>query len=79
MGTKIKYSINLLARNKLAVGGVNVWEHYQNKRWLTNKHHRFRINKLQGQIMDKMLDKNNIESIKKTMQMHEDIFKHQVS
>jgi hypothetical protein len=79
MGTKIKYSINLLARNKLAVSGVNVWEHYQNKRWLTNKHHRFRINKLQGQIMDKMLDKNNIESIKKTMQMHEDIFKHQVS
>ncbi|WJX96604.1 hypothetical protein P8452_77784 [Trifolium repens] len=78
MGTKIKYSINLLARNKLAVSGVNVWEQYQNKRWLTNKHHRFRINKLQGQIMDKMLDKNNIESIKKTMQMHEDIFKHQV-
>ncbi|CAL5199308.1 unnamed protein product [Lathyrus oleraceus] len=26
----------------------------------------------------KQLDRNNIESIKKTMQMHEDIFKHQV-
>ncbi|XP_027366489.1 uncharacterized protein LOC113872825 isoform X2 [Abrus precatorius] len=28
--------------------------------------------------MDRMLDRNNLESIKKTMQMHEDIFKHQV-
>ncbi|XP_073227052.1 uncharacterized protein [Cicer arietinum] len=36
------------------------------------------INKLQGPIMDRMLDRNNIESIKRTMQMHEDIFKHQV-
>ena len=80
MGTKIECSINLLATlvksNKLAVGGVNVWEHYyRNKGKLTNNHHRTRINKLQGPIMDR----NNIESIKKTMQMHEDIFQHQVS
>lgn len=79
MGTKIECSINHLATlvksNKLAVGGVNVWEHYyQNKGRLTNNHHRTIINKLQGPIMDR----NNIESIKKTMQMHEDIFKHQV-
>ncbi|KAK7265241.1 hypothetical protein RJT34_32858 [Clitoria ternatea] len=75
MGTKIEYSINLLATlvdsNNLAVGGVDVWEHNQNKRQRT------RINKLKGP-MDKMLDRNNIESIKKTMLMHEDIFKHQV-
>ncbi|RDY01014.1 hypothetical protein CR513_15713, partial [Mucuna pruriens] len=75
MGTKVEYSINLLATlvdsNNLAVGGVDVWEHYQ------NKHQRTGINKLQGP-MDRMLDRNNIESIKKTMQRHEDIFKHQV-
>lgn len=76
MGTKIEYSINLLATlvdsNNLAVGGVDVWEHFQ------NKHQRTGINKLQGP-MDRMLDRNNVESIKKTMQMQEDIFKHQVS
>ncbi|KAG4929660.1 hypothetical protein JHK82_046731 [Glycine max] len=75
MGTKIEYSINLLATlvdsNNLAVGGVDVWEHFQ------NKHQRTGINKLQGP-MDRMLDRNNVESIKKTMQMQEDIFKHQV-
>ncbi|XP_020227314.1 uncharacterized protein LOC109808651 isoform X1 [Cajanus cajan] len=75
MGTKIEYSINPLATlvdsNNLAVGGVDVWEHCQ------NKHQRTGINKLQGP-MDRMLDRNNIESIKNTMQMHEDIFKHQV-
>ncbi|CAJ1941819.1 unnamed protein product [Sphenostylis stenocarpa] len=75
MGTKIDYSINLLATlvdsSNLAVGGVDVWEHYQ------NKHQRTGIKKLQGP-MDRMLDRNNVESIKKTMQMHEDIFKHQV-
>ncbi|KHN22683.1 uncharacterized protein LOC114380808 [Glycine soja] len=75
MGTKIEYSINLLAtlvdRNNLAAGGVDVWEHLQ------NKHQRTGINKLQGP-MDRMLDRNNIQYIKKTMQRHEDIFKHQV-
>ncbi|XP_047154383.1 uncharacterized protein LOC124825733 [Vigna umbellata] len=75
MGTKIEYSINLLATivdsTNLAVGGVDVWENYQNKNQRTG------IRKLQGP-MDRMLDRNSVESIKKTMQMHEDIFKHQV-
>jgi len=75
MGTKIEYSINLLAAivdsANLAVGGVDVWEHYQ------NKNQRTEIRKLQGP-MDRKLDRKNVESIKKTMQMHEDIFKHQV-
>ncbi|CAL0307007.1 unnamed protein product [Lupinus luteus] len=70
MGTKIDFSINLIATSvdhskNLNVGGVNVWEHYQNKE-LKDKHHK------------RMIDRNNIESIKKTMQMHENIFKHQV-
>ncbi|KAJ1433464.1 hypothetical protein SESBI_05998 [Sesbania bispinosa] len=81
MGTKIEYSINLLATlvdsNNIAVGGVDVWQYYQNKGRLTNNRHSIGINKLEGP-MDRRLDRNNIESIKKTMQMHEDIFKHQV-
>lgn len=81
MGTKIEYSRNLLASsvdsNNFIVGGVDVWEHYQNK-GVTNNHFSLGINKLQDP-MDRMLDRNNIESIKKTMQMHEDIFKQQVS
>ncbi|TKY72734.1 hypothetical protein E2542_SST01478 [Spatholobus suberectus] len=80
MGTKIEYSINLLASsvdsNNFIVGGVDVWEHYQNK-GVTNNHFSFGVNKLQDP-MDRMFDRNNIESIKKTMQMHENIFKHQV-
>ncbi|KAK7329253.1 hypothetical protein VNO77_23406 [Canavalia gladiata] len=80
MGTKIEYSINLLASsvdsNKFTVGSVDVWEHYQNK-GVTNNNYSIGVNKLQDP-MDRMLDRNNIESIKKTMQMHEDIFKHQV-
>ncbi|KAJ1393054.1 hypothetical protein SESBI_35232 [Sesbania bispinosa] len=81
MGTKIEYSINPLAsiadsNNKFTVGGVDVWEHYQNK-GLTNNHCSIGVNKLQDPL-DRMLDRNNIESIKKTMQMQEDIFKHQV-
>lgn len=81
MGTKIEYSINLLASsvdsNNFIVGGVDVWEHYQHK-GVTNNHFSLGINKLQDPPMDRMLDRNNIESIKKTMQMHEDIFKQQV-
>lgn len=80
MRIKIEYSINLLASSvdsNNIVGGVDVWEHYHNK-VETNKHCSIGVNKLQDP-MDRMLDRNNIESIKKTMQMHEEIFKHQVS
>ncbi|RDX94595.1 hypothetical protein CR513_22999, partial [Mucuna pruriens] len=80
MGTKIEYSINLLASsvesNNFTVGGVDVWEHYQNKGVINNQFS-IGVNKLQDP-MDRMLDRNNIESIKKTMQMHEDIFQDQV-
>ncbi|KAK7291877.1 hypothetical protein RIF29_07379 [Crotalaria pallida] len=70
MGTKVEYSINLLATsvdsNNLTVGGgVDVWDHNQNKESKDNRQKR-------------MIDRNNLELIKKTMQMHEDIFKHQV-
>lgn len=83
MGTKVEYSINLLATsvdsNNLTVGGVGVWEHYQNKGLTNNLHRTSGINYKVQDPMDRMLDRNNIEYIKRTMQMHEDIFKHQVS
>ena len=82
MGTKIEYSINLLASsvdsNNFTDGGMDMWEHYQKKGLTNNNHYNIGDNKLQDP-MDRMPDRNNIESIKKTMQMHEEVFKHQVS
>ncbi|CAK8531839.1 unnamed protein product [Lathyrus sativus] len=75
MGTKIEYSINPLAYsgdcNNFTLSGVDAREHYQNKEVKV-------INNNLQNPMDKKLNRNNIESIKKTMQMHEDIFKNQV-
>ncbi|XP_057753664.1 uncharacterized protein LOC130973239 [Arachis stenosperma] len=85
MGTKIEYSINLLAtsvdsKNFTNDAGGDVWEHFQNKSLTNNNNKHFNKigdNKLQDS-MDMIPDRNNIESIKRTMQMHEDIFKNQV-
>ncbi|MED6127575.1 hypothetical protein PIB30_089332 [Stylosanthes scabra] len=82
MGTKIEYSINLLAPSSVdskkfnSDGGVNVWEHFQNKA-LTNNN-KIGDKKLQDSMDNRIPDTSNIESIKNTMQMHEDIFKNQV-
>uniref|UniRef100_A0A2N9I1M0 Uncharacterized protein n=1 Tax=Fagus sylvatica TaxID=28930 RepID=A0A2N9I1M0_FAGSY len=72
MGTKLEYAVNLLATspnsNSFTVHCVDDWEHFQNRG-------------LKGNLedsMDRNLEKHNIESIKKTMQMHEDVFKNQV-
>lgn len=83
MGTKIEYSINPLAYSKdcnnFTVVGVDAWEHYQNKGLkVSNKHCSIGVNNLQNP-MDRILDRNNMESIRKTMQIQEDIFKNQVS
>lgn len=90
MGTRVEYSINLLSatsvesNNKLSVKGVDVWEnHHQNKDLISSENpHRFGIGTnyyLQFPMERRMLDRNIVESIKRTMQMHEEIFKHQVS
>ncbi|KAI9078721.1 hypothetical protein K1719_039308 [Acacia pycnantha] len=75
MGTKIEHSINPLAvaveSNNFSISGVDVWEYYQKKR-LTEINN----NKLKKDPIS--MDRNIMESIKKTMQMQEDIFKHQV-
>ena len=83
MGTKIEYSINPLAYSKdcnnFTVVGVDAWEHYQNKVLkVSNKHCSIGVDNLQNP-MDRILDRNNMESIRKTMQIQEDIFKNQVS
>ncbi|CAI8589948.1 unnamed protein product [Vicia faba] len=82
MGTKIEYSVNPLTYsvdcNNFTLSGVDAREHYQNKEVkVINNHCSIGVNSLQDP-MDKKLNRNNIESIKKTMQMHEDIFKNQV-
>lgn len=82
MGTKIEYSINPLAYsvdcNNFSVVGVDAWQHYQNKGLkVSNKHCNIGVNNLQNP-MDRILDRNNMESIRKTMQIQEDIFKNQV-
>lgn len=84
MGTKVEYSINLLAaatsvdNNNINVKkSMDAWENYQNK-GLSNKGDHIGTNNLQFSSMQRMVDSNNLESIRNTMQMHEDIFKHQV-
>ncbi|XP_019431518.1 PREDICTED: uncharacterized protein LOC109338686 isoform X2 [Lupinus angustifolius] len=78
MGTKVEYAINLLETSLESNNfTVDVWEHYQNK-GLTNNHYSIGANKLQDPMDRRVLEKNHIESIKKTMLMHEDIFKQQV-
>ncbi|KAJ7979433.1 A-kinase anchor protein 9, putative isoform 1 [Quillaja saponaria] len=80
MGTKLEYAVNLLATspdsNNINVSRVDVWEHFQNK-GLRKNCNKIGVDKLQDPN-DRMIDRNSTESIKKTMQMHEDIFKHQV-
>ncbi|KAK4265500.1 hypothetical protein QN277_026548 [Acacia crassicarpa] len=88
MGTKVEYSINLLAAaatpvesNNLTVKkSVDVWENYQNNKELSNNKGDDQIGTKNQQFssMERMVDTNNLEFIRKTMQMHEDIFKHQV-
>lgn len=86
MGTKVEYSIDVLATsvvdsNNVAVKGVDVWEQHQNKRVSYKDCHRIGTTNysLEFPMERRKLDRHNVESIKKTMQVHEDIFRHQVS
>ncbi|PON72758.1 ras guanine nucleotide exchange factor Q-like protein [Parasponia andersonii] len=77
MGTKIEFAINPLgssANSKRFTGlGVDDWDYFQNSGVKVN----YSKTGLEDKIQNSM-DKNNVDSVKKTMQMHEDIFKHQV-
>ncbi|EXB55369.1 hypothetical protein L484_016736 [Morus notabilis] len=83
MGTKIEYAVNPLGTasqnsKRFTVHGVDDWEYLQNS-GVKGKYSSTTglENKIQ-KSMDRMIDKYNVDSIKKTMQMHDDIFKHQV-
>ncbi|KAM4087805.1 hypothetical protein ACB094_07G023400 [Castanea mollissima] len=80
MGTKLEYAVNLLATspnsNSFTVHCVDDWEHFQN-RGLKGNCYITVVDSFEDS-MDRKLEKHNIESIKKTMQMHEDVFKNQV-
>lgn len=52
------------------------WDYFKNKE-LKVDFKRTCIDKLHNS-MDRILEQNNVETIKKTMMMHEDMFKHQV-
>lgn len=52
------------------------WDYFKNKE-LKVDFKRNCIDKLHNS-MDRILEQNNVETIKKTMLMHEDVFKHQV-
>ncbi|KAF4397705.1 hypothetical protein G4B88_027574 [Cannabis sativa] len=77
MGTKIEFAINLLGSlpnsKRFTVHGVDDWDYFQN----SGANVKYSKSELEEMIQNSM-DKNNLDSIKKTMQMHEDIFKHQV-
>ncbi|KAJ4830501.1 hypothetical protein Tsubulata_012823 [Turnera subulata] len=82
MGTKLDYAINLLAtsQNSSSISVQYLDEQpYLQARELNRNHQITRSGKISS-LMDRtmMPDKNNPDFIRKTMQMHEDIFKHQV-
>ncbi|XP_061995147.1 uncharacterized protein LOC133713037 [Rosa rugosa] len=82
MGTKIEYSINILGgasqgSNSLAVHRVDDWDYFQ-KSGLKEKYQKTRFEDNLRNSMDRMLDKHNMDTIRKTMQMHEDTFRHQI-
>lgn len=82
MGTKIEYSINILGgasegSNSLAVRRVDDWDYFQ-KSGLKKKYQNTRFEDNLRNSMDRMLDKHKIDTIRKTMQMHEDTFRHQI-
>ncbi|XP_050373668.1 uncharacterized protein LOC126791278 [Argentina anserina] len=81
MGTKVEYSTNILGAsqrsNSLAVHRVDDWDCFQ-KSGLKQKYQNTRFEDNLRYSMDRMLDKRNMDSIRKTMQMHEDTFRHQI-
>ena len=80
MGTKLEYAVNLLATspnsNSFTVHCVDDWEHFKNRGLKGNCY--TTVVDSSEDSMDRKLEKHNLESIKKTMQMHEDVFKNQV-
>ncbi|XWS70959.1 hypothetical protein CRYUN_Cryun03dG0095600 [Craigia yunnanensis] len=73
MGTKLEFAINPLASSQSS-NSCSFTVHFVDDYFRTRalKENRQKIG------FDRVLERHNMESIRKTMQMHEDIFKHQV-
>lgn len=82
MGTKLQSAINPLATSptssSFTLNSVDDWDYFQGKGLKEKYLQRTGLDILQDSMDRMMLEQHNIESIKKTMLMHEDIFKHQV-
>ncbi|XP_022755449.1 uncharacterized protein LOC111303447 [Durio zibethinus] len=80
MGTKLEFVINPLASSENSNScsfTVHFVDDYFRTRALKENCQRIGMDRFRSS-MDRVLERPNMESIRKTMQMHEDIFKHQV-
>ncbi|XVE98805.1 hypothetical protein REPUB_Repub03eG0140100 [Reevesia pubescens] len=80
MGTELESAINPLASSQNSSScsfTVHFVDDYFRTRALKENCLNFELDRFRS-YMDRVLERHNMESIKKTMQMHEDIFKHQV-
>lgn len=88
MGTRLEPTFNPLATSAhssntlFTVQRVNEWHHFQDSTRLPPKLHTpaamAGLDKFQESV-NKMLHKGEVDSIRNTMQVHEDVFKNQVT
>lgn len=81
MGTKLERAINPLAKSQKRNScsfTVHFVDDYFQTRTLKENCQKIGLLDSVSSSMDRVLERHNMESIKKTMQMHEDIFKYQV-
>ncbi|KAK6235869.1 hypothetical protein QQP08_026469 [Theobroma cacao] len=80
MGTKLECAVNPLATSQNSNScsfTVHFVDDYFRTRTLKENCQKIGLER-SGSCMDRMLERHNMESIRKTMEMHEDTFKHQV-
>lgn len=78
LGSTSPNSNNFTTTNNTTVNGVDNWDYFHNTGRKVKYHKTTRLCDKINTSINRMLDKKNVDSIKKTIQMHEDIFKQQV-
>ncbi|KAI8570015.1 hypothetical protein RHMOL_Rhmol01G0000500 [Rhododendron molle] len=82
MGTRIQYAMNALATtptsNSFSVSKIDVWNYFRSKALKEYLESSVANSKFKESMARRMIEQQKLESIKMTMLMHEDIFKHQV-
>lgn len=82
MGTRIQYAMNALATtptsNSFSVSKIDVWDYFRSKAMKEYLESSVANSKFKESMARRMIEQQKLESIKMTMLMHEDIFKHQV-